>query len=65
MRMRSEGVKNAQVEQVRKGGLPPVSPAGGGKPPFLTCSKYGLFTCCGGDASGHRRNPDRDYGVSI
>jgi len=25
-------------EQVRKGGLPPLSPNSGGKPPFLTCS---------------------------
>ena len=25
-------------EQVRKGGLPPLLPNSGGKPPFLTCS---------------------------
>src|SRR5215207_9819912 len=26
------------MEQVRKGGLPPLFPRSGGKPPFLTCS---------------------------
>src|SRR6185312_8708389 len=36
--------KNGQVrmEQVRKRGLPPLSPISGGKPLFLTCS---ILTC--------------------